>query len=472
MVLVAIAMVAIIAMAALSIDVITLYLAREEAQRSADTAALAAARVISVSGMTGDPNDSGFSWQAICGVGGSATQAATAVATQSAVAGSVAGVTVTYSAGGQSGTDCSSFTRGGAFSVNPMVTVQITRTSLPTFFSRIWGNAGNNVSATATAEALNPSASDANGNNGATGTVTPVLPSCVKPWVVPNLDPLNLPGCTNNCAAFVSTADGTIKHPGISTVGNGNTGVIGENFWLVPDCSPAHPGTCHLHINGTLQPQANYPAGYAGPPTSANLLYVPGLVGNPVVAIPSCATGDPYEEAVGGCDSPINYQCGVQNENTVDLTTENPTLSGDTTNGALCLTNQADVADLTESTGQDYFSPFEKPNAYPFQILAGSRNALGSGFAGTPISTSTSIVSLPIYDNGTIGNPIRINSGTTTNVTFVGFLQVFINAVDGNGNVNVTVLNVSGCGNGTSGNVGSTPVTGTSPVPIRLITPP
>jgi len=34
--LVAIAMVAIIAMAALSIDVVTLYLAREEAQRSAD----------------------------------------------------------------------------------------------------------------------------------------------------------------------------------------------------------------------------------------------------------------------------------------------------------------------------------------------------------------------------------------------------------------------------------------------------
>ena len=44
MVLVALAMVAIIAMAALSIDVITLYLAREEAQRAADAAALAGAR--------------------------------------------------------------------------------------------------------------------------------------------------------------------------------------------------------------------------------------------------------------------------------------------------------------------------------------------------------------------------------------------------------------------------------------------
>src|SRR5579871_4656638 len=44
MLLVAVCMVAIIAMAALSIDVVTLYLAHLEAQRAADTAALAAPR--------------------------------------------------------------------------------------------------------------------------------------------------------------------------------------------------------------------------------------------------------------------------------------------------------------------------------------------------------------------------------------------------------------------------------------------
>jgi hypothetical protein len=53
----------------------------------------------------------------------------------------------------------------------------------------------------------------------------------------------------------------------------------------------------------------------------------------------------------------------------------------------------------------------------------------------------------------------------------VGFLQVFINAVDQYGNVDVTVLNVAGCSNGTGDRVGS-PVTGSSPVPVRLITPP
>ncbi len=62
MVLVAVAMVAIVAMAALSIDIVTLYLAREEAQRSADAAALAAARVLSVSGITGDPSNSTGNW--------------------------------------------------------------------------------------------------------------------------------------------------------------------------------------------------------------------------------------------------------------------------------------------------------------------------------------------------------------------------------------------------------------------------
>src|SRR5258707_8319568 len=44
------------AMAALSIDVVTLYTARSEAQLAADGGALAGARVLVNSGMTSDPN--------------------------------------------------------------------------------------------------------------------------------------------------------------------------------------------------------------------------------------------------------------------------------------------------------------------------------------------------------------------------------------------------------------------------------
>jgi type II secretory pathway pseudopilin PulG len=478
MILVALAMVSIIAMAALSIDVITLYLAREEAQRSADQAALAAARVISLSGITGDPaNTSGY-WSSICGLTGSATQAAMAVATQSGVGNAVpTTVNVTYLAGNGGGGftssgDCSSLASSTAFGVNPIVTVQLTRPSLPTFFSRIWGSAGSSVTTTAAAEALNPSASDLPPTNGGTtGAVTPVQPRSVKPFVVPNLDPLN-PGnptnCTTNCKPFVSNSDGSIQNPGISLNGSGATGVIGETFWLVLDCQRNNPAFCQLRGAG-VQPEANYVSGATSVKPPPNLLYVPGQVGTPVTAIPSCTQGDPYEEAIEGSDSPTNYQCGVTTQNAVDLS-RNPDRSGATTNGIQCLIQQSDSTNWNSSSGQDYLATsgtFGAPGAYPFQILAGTNSALGNkdGLSGTGVTSSSSIVSLPIYDNSV---PVVANG--TTSVTFVGFLQVFVNAVDQYGNVNVTVLNVSGCGNG-SGSTGN-PVTGSSPVPVRLITPP
>src|SRR5579864_7895285 len=50
--LVAISMVSLLAMAALAIDIVTLYVARSEIQRAADAAALAAAKAIADSGFT------------------------------------------------------------------------------------------------------------------------------------------------------------------------------------------------------------------------------------------------------------------------------------------------------------------------------------------------------------------------------------------------------------------------------------
>src|SRR5215831_13473074 len=83
MVLVAVAMVAIVAMAAMSIDLVTLYLAREEAQRTADAAALAAARTMAAGGTTSvGPSY----WGSMCGgLTGWATQAALAVSVQNTV---------------------------------------------------------------------------------------------------------------------------------------------------------------------------------------------------------------------------------------------------------------------------------------------------------------------------------------------------------------------------------------------------
>ena len=482
MILVAIAMVAIIGMAVLSIDVVTLYLAKEEAQRSVDAAALAAARVISLSGITGDPANTSGNWGVICGgASGVATLAAQAVAAQNIVGNQTsATVAVTYSAGtngtlGAGTTDCTTLSNS-AFGVNPLVTVKVTQAGLPNFFSRIWSRAGNSVSATATAEAFNPSNSGNSGNQ-STGTIVPVQPRCVKPWVVPNLDPRNPAGCTTGCTGFVDTATGAIKNPGfISLGGTGANGVIGETFWLIPDCDKGNPNQCNL-LNG-VQPQANFSQpGYPYVQPPPNLLSVPGEVGNPVTAVPSNAVcngrTDVNEEAIAGCDSPLNYSCGVANANVVDLTKHNPGVNS-ITNAVMCLIHQQYDTNLTSSSGQDYLQSggstgsFGVPSTYPFQILAGTGNPTGLA-AGTPVTSSSSIVSLPIYDQTQAG--VTLTNNATKNVTFIGFLQVFINAVDANGNRLVTVLNVTGCGNGTN-LTALNPVQGSSPVPVRLITAP
>jgi Putative Flp pilus-assembly TadE/G-like len=468
---VAICMVAIVAMAALSIDVVTLYLARMEAQRTADTAALAAARVISLSGITGDPNNTSGDWSQICGgSSGVATLAAQAVATQT-VDNVAPTVTVTYSVAGTSGsgTDCTAYVPGtGAFAVNPMVTVQVTRSNLPTFFSHMWGNTGSTTTATATAEAFNPSNSSA----GATGVITPVWPRCVKPWMVPNQDPLNPAPSGGNycnqgsppgsCSPLVNQTTGQIRHAGISLSGSGTNGVIGETFWLSPDCQPLG-SSCTLRVT---QPAANYVAtgrtvsDYEGSP---NLLYVPGQAINSSVAVPSTGSGDLYEDAISGCDQTTVYQCGsasssLSSPNLVDLS-ENPVSTDDTTNGVLALTHQGTAGASVD--GQDYIND----ENYPFQLLAGTSNRMLSASlaSGSPITNSSSIVSVPIYDSQTT----TTITPPTTQVTIVGFLQVFINYVDSHGNVQVTVLNVSGCGNGTS--TTGTAVAGSSPVPIRLV---
>jgi hypothetical protein len=285
------------------------------------------------------------------------------------------------------------------------------------------------------------------------------------------MDPAHPGGCTTNCAKFVDPASGAIQRPGISLNGTGATGVIGETFWIVPDCQHGNPSYCRLLNNGgDVQPQANYNDGSGYQPGPRNLLSAPGQVGTPVTAIPSCSGGDDYEDAIEGCDAPTNYRCGVPNANAVDLTKHNPGVNS-ITNAVQCLIHQTDASNTTSSSGQDYLKTtgaFGYPSAYPFQILVGSSNPLGAGLAGTPTTTSNSIVSLPIYDQTAPGSTLTSNA--TTNVTFIGFLQVFVNAVDLSGNRLVTVLNVSGCGNGT--NATGNPVQGSSPVPVRLITPP
>jgi hypothetical protein len=452
--LVAASMVAIIAMAALSIDIGTLYQAKAQAQRAADAAALAAARVISISGITGDPANGATdgNWNLICGPAGTATLAATAIAqVQANFVGGLAipgsQITVTYGGGSAGGSSADCTGAGQAFAVNPLVTVKVQQVNLPLFFAKVFSLVGGNfssssVSATATAEVFNP----ANWTTaGLGGSLVPVWPRCVKPWIVPDADPVQ--------GGMFVTPTGAISSPGVSLGGVG-TGVIGETFNLVADC-PA-TGSCN-------PPPINPPTVNVGTAPKFNLQYLPGWVQNASPAASTCAVGD-YQQAIAGCDNTSPYQCGVPSASATPPTqldlTENPFGAvNDSATAAECLIHASGAG---QALGQDLLVT----TSFPFQIQAGTANPVAT--SGN-ISSSTSIVSFPIYQSGGGGGlPVGTNNPA---VTVIGFLQVFINYVNADGSLNVTVLNVAGCGNlATSTSPGN--VTGTSPVPIRLITPP
>jgi hypothetical protein len=264
----------------------------------------------------------------------------------------------------------------------------------------------------------------------------------VKPWIVPNIDPTP-PG-----QPFINLTNGSIVNQGISQLGKG---VIGEKFTLAADC---HHGRANCTGANMI---ANPPAS-----TGGVIYYIPALVTGTPSAVPSCATADAFEEASGGCDQSTVYACGTQLGTQADLS-ENPVKpngrNGDTGTAVECLTN-------SKSGGQDQLNPA----SFPLQIQAGSGSPLVKGgivSSGSVITTSSSIVTIPVYDS-TRGALV----GTQPQVTIVGFLQIFIQNIANNGELNVYVMNVAGCGNGQTTPVSATPVFGTSPVPVRLITTP
>jgi len=444
MIIVVIAMLSMLAMVALAIDVITLYAARSEAQRGADSAALAAAKMLVDMGVTADPTNSALQTTAQT----SATKIATDVATQIAIAGrqvQSADVTVSYPNNGLA-----------SFGVNPTVAVTVNRPNLPTFFSRIWSGGVLSVSATATAEGFNPS--NSSGITGTTGL--PVISRCVKPFLLPNCDPN--PAATGTAcgarATFFDPATGAITRPGQYPAG-----IIGETFNVTSSCPGPGPGCAA-----------------PSPPTAGN--YYPALMpvaasGNACPA--TCGGGGTAFESDIECCNPSPIACGTTAlpSVTYQLQFDNTVLpegnNGPAQTGVQCLIHQ------TPGNGQDDLNggigtpPLGVVTGvalnYPLQIQVGNNHPL----EGTPtlsggdyITTSDSLITVPVYDaTGAI---------TPTNpVNVIGFLQVFINRAwpGGNpqkaGSFDVTVVNVSGCGSGATG----TPVFTGSPsaVPVRLI---
>src|SRR3989442_5988565 len=313
---------------------------------------------------------------------------------------------------------------------NPQITVTLQRTDLPTFFARIWGKRLMTVTATASAEAYNPSNSQTN-----TGNYVPIAPKCVKPLLVPNLDPdpLRAPNTT-----FVSQTTGAV-----TLTGTYPTGVIGEPITLKNACKSGS-APCGWPPQAT---QAGYYLPAAVTPNTANLC-------------PSCTGSDDFEQSIECCDF-NRYSCGAPLPTTVDTTggpiptSADITISGntsrqDTRNGVQCLIHEP---------GQDTLNTANfLSNTGPMEITARS-----GPLSGKLVTTSSSVATLPIFNT----DPASFNPATGQ-VTVVGFLQVFIVDVIGNGDTTATILNVAGCGN----NPSSAPAVsggGVSPIPVRLI---
>jgi len=418
------------AMMALSIDVVTFYTARSEAQLAADAAALAGARVLANSGITSDPGG------AVATADSLAQNVARRVAEQNQVAGeylTVANVPLPVIAG----TD-----------LNPTITVHVQIPDVPTFFARMLGIKSVKVAASATAEAYNPSAAP----GASTNTSPPVAPICVKPWLLPNLDPTQ---ATGGIATIFNRTTGAITTPGL----------VGQE-WPSPNLA--------LNQNGLYARCQDCSTGITTPPLPG--AYYPGKIDAadfpaPTQALPTCSTGfDSYQLAVAGCvQQPIS--CGSTATINIDVSTTYATnRDADTVAAAGCLIHYnvpgGAVGD-SDSIGTATTTP-------PFQFLTGNENPIASG---KDVMVSDSLVTIPVIDYPGGTTPTVPSPG----VTVIGFLQVFLNpsatqalpysaaGTKSPNEIPATIINMAGCGTSATG----TPIlgNGASPVAVRLITP-
>ena len=411
------------AMAALAIDVVTLYTARSEAQLAADGAALAGGRALANSGATSDTTGALMP---------SAQTLANAVAKEVAEQNQVGGANV---ASGQvtvsfAGTD-----------TNPTVTVRVERTDLPTFFARIWGRKQIAVSASATAEVYNPS-----GAYKLEVATTRVAPMCVKPWLLPNISPT--PGNSSTLKIF-DPATGAVL----------DLALLGWETTTIPPQPPPPPPirlrtACSTNCDPSTVPAPKPWRYYPGTTDATGSFPAPSASS---VVCPSCTT--PYELSIAGC-----VQTPISCNGTVQVDTNNyPTRDTETA---------AAVDDLTHSSanGGDSVDTTAAPSP-PFQFLAGAENPV-PGAAGNVVMVSDSMVTVPV---------INVDSTTTPwppagypSVQIIGFVQLFLNPTGAvspaNGHIRTQVINLAGCGLNATG----TPIlgNGASPVTVRLISPP
>jgi hypothetical protein len=414
----AVALVVMLAMAALAIDVVTLYVASGEAQKNADAAALAGAKAFVSSGFTswqlGDPATGAAQSQVCNGSTGLADYQAQAAAQKNFIAGT-APTTVT--------TSCT-FPQPG----NPQITVNVTRTGLPTFFSRIWSRGASSVSATSKAEAYNPSGS----------ATVPIQVKSVKPWLIPNCVPTKPLPCP---------AGSTIVDPAANYALNTPAAYIGKFFVFTQAKNPPTPAPIYYALD--LVPQAtDCPSSSAPPAGSCNQL-----------------GSTAYHDNIACANTALTLSCG--DTVTVLPNTGSFAVRNKTEDAIQCLIHTDDHGNPPNSCATD---------GDPDCFLTGTPVSINGG-ASNPnplmrvanISRSDSVVTVPIFDYQTAANN-PCPGGVCGTATVIGFLQLGIQSVSlppPTGSIGAVILNAAGCDPSSAGNP---PVSGggVSPIPVRL----
>jgi hypothetical protein len=362
--MVAFAMVMILCAAGLAIDLTALYLQRSEAQRAADSGALAGAMAFTLD----------CSLNSSC-LSANVEAGATAQATQAVQKNLVFGQVPTVAS--------TSFTAGGGSTSDPLITVTV-QAPAKTFFLPL--SAGSSISATATAEAYNPG-----------GSNTTFCASCLKPFFVPNCDPVHTTPTNPNCP---TTAGYFFQG---NTTPNGNS-IVGEQWQL------------HLQSSGNIQavPSQWLEVAFDAPPSNCT-----GGQGSTAWAqsVTQCATN---QTTCGTQLCTLNgFKVGPNNQAVCGLITYG---------GKGCNANGGSAVDsISCSSGS-------------CTLTAGSGNPFAAN--GQTISQSSALVSVPVYDG-------TMQSGGGV-VTVVGYMQLFINDIKHQGNfdnIDAIIVSATSCGN-------------------------
>jgi Putative Flp pilus-assembly TadE/G-like len=442
--------------AGLAIDLVGAYVARNEAQRIADAAALAGASIFQSQGCaTAGGCTAGGPQEAL------ATTQANAVAGQNFIFGTAPTVAKPV------------FSYPGPY--EPQITVTVSGTA-PSFFCKAFNSTFANgipVSAFATAEAYSPI-----GGAAAVGT------SCVKPLLVPNCDPGHPvvgsntnanPNCPtvsgNTCTATSPDCMSYFFYPPGSTAGT--PGAIVNNFNSMCSWNTA-THTCAVGTSAVGEPWQLHDN--AGPSQWYSLQFAGESKNNFKQALQSCAF------QVVACNDPMNALNGAA--------------VGPTDQGVEGLINASGDG---INQGQDSICDPAIPGSNcpssttPFYITGGSGNLNGmAGKTFQALSSSSSVASVAVYDGcvsgtgpgtGTACAPLGNCQGNGCPIKVEGFMTVFFVDAEGpNGNaqvpsyvvatpksVDVIIMQVGGCG--TTKTTGPPVVEegGGTFVPIRLI---